>query len=147
MSKRDFIGGTKGGIVLEDVGGSFARFIRETPKLANQYRFDVVEKTAFAMANRMRALAPVGPDAPHIRENITHKRRGGMAMVGVLDGAEPAAPGSTASLADVALFNEYSPNKQPFMRPAAEAEAPYFVRRMTDAMQQLERDLSAGRMT
>lgn len=144
MGKRDFIGGVKGGIVLEDVGGSFARFLKETPRLARAYIHDAVEKTAFSLAGRIRHLAPVGPDAPHIKEAVTYQRRGQSALVGYLDATQPAAPGSNASIADVALYNEYKPNSQPFMRPAAEAEDADFRKRVTQAIQRMERDLSGG---
>jgi hypothetical protein len=143
MSRRDFIGGGKG-IVIEDVGGSFARFLKEAPRVARAALHDAVEKTAFALQQRMKAMAPVGPDAPHIRDAITYKRRGQRADVGLLDATQPAGPGSNATLADVGLFNEYAPNSQPFMRSAAEQEDRDFVRRVTDAMRQVERDLSGG---
>ncbi len=143
MGRRDFIGGGSG-IVLEDVGGSFARFLKECPKVAKAYIQDAVEKTAFALAQRMKTTAPVGPDAPHIRDAVTYRRRGQMAMVGFLDANQAAAPGSTATMPDVALFNEYAPNRQPFMRPAAEQEDRDFRKRVTAAIQRMERDLSGG---
>lgn len=141
MSARTKIGG---GFEIEDVGGSFRRFLNETPRIARAYLADAVKKTAFALQSRMEADAPVGPDAPHIKESITYTTRGQSAQVGYIDATEAAGPGNDASLADVALFNEYSPNHQPFMRPAAEAEASDFVRRITAAVQQVERDLSGG---
>jgi hypothetical protein len=143
MARGTFIGGGKG-IVIEDVGGSFAKFLKDAPRIARAHLHDAVEKTAFSMAQRMKALAPVGPDAPHIRDAITYKRRGQRAEVGLLDATQAAAHGSDWSLADVGLFNEYSPNRQPFMLPAAEQEDKDFVRRVTDAMQKVERDLSGG---
>lgn len=145
MGKRTFVGGGQG-IVIEDVDGSFQRFLTNAPKVARALLHDAVEKTAFALRNRMDATAPVGPDAPHIKEALTYKRRGMRAEVGILEteGVEPAAPGSTASMADVALYNEYRPNAQPFMLPAAEAETADFRKRTTDAIRQLERDLVGG---
>ncbi len=143
MAKRDFIGGGKG-FVIEDVGGSFAKFLREAPRVARAHLHDAVEKTALALQQRMRAMAPVGPDAPHIRDAISYLRRGQTAQVGLLEATQPAAPGSSATLAEVGLYNEYSPNKQPFMRPAADMEDRAFIRRVTDAVKQMERDLSGG---
>jgi hypothetical protein len=143
MARRDFIGGGKG-LFVEDVNGSFAKFLREAPRVARAYLHDAVEKSAFAVQQRMKSLAPVGPDAPHIREAITYRRRGQRADVGLLDATQPAAPGSSATLADVGLFNEYDPNRQPFMRPAAEQEDGPFIRRVIDAIKRVERDLSAG---
>ncbi len=89
-------------------------------------------------------MAPVGPDAPHIKDAVTYKQRGQMALVGFLDATQPAAPNSEASMADVALFNEYVPNGQPFMRPAAEQEDADFRKRVTQAIQKMDRDLSGG---
>ena len=134
-------------IHVEDVGGSFKRFLAAAPREARAYIHDAVEKTAFSLQQRMRALAPQGPEAPHIREAITYRRRGQRAEIGLLEdghGGEPAAPGSTATQAEVGLYNEYNPNAQPFMRPAAEAEDRDFTRRITDAMKQVERSLSGG---
>lgn len=143
MARTSVIGGGKG-FVIEDVGGSFERFKRDAPKIARQYVYDAVERTAFGLQQRMKAMAPVGPDAPHIRDRVTYKRRGATAQVGFIDATEPAAPGSDASIADVALYNEYDPNKQPFMLPAAQLESRDFLKRMTDALQRVDRDLSGG---
>ncbi len=143
MSRRTFIGGGKG-FVVEDVGGSFARFLKMAPKIGRAYLHDAIEKTAFSLQHRMKSMAPYGPDAPHIREAITYRRRGQRADVGLLDATQDAAPGSSASLGDVGLYNEYSPNRQPFMRPSAEQEDRPFIRRITDAVKQMERDLSGG---
>lgn len=143
MSKRDFIGGGKG-FIIEDVGGSFRRFLDSEKTIARAYLYDAVEKTAFALSLRMSAEAPVGTDEPHIRDNVTYKRRGMTAQVGFIDATQAAGPDNPASLADVALYNEYHPNVQPFMRPAAEAEAKDFIRRVEDAIRRVERDLSGG---
>jgi len=134
-------------IHVEDVGGSFKRFLKEAPREARAYIHDAVEKTAFSLQQRMKANVKVGPDAPHIRESISYKRRGQRAEIGLLDGQggeAQAAPGSSATQAEVGLYNEYNPNSQPFMRPAAEAENADFTRRIADAMKRVERDLSIG---
>jgi hypothetical protein len=141
MSARNVIGG---GVVLEDVGGSFARFLRDAPKEMRQQLQAAVKTTSFAMQQRMKAMAPVGPDAPHIRDAVTHSVRGLVGKVGFIDATAPAGPGNSASIGDVALYNEYSPNNQPFMRPSAEAESSDFVRRMKAAVTQAERSLSGG---
>ncbi len=132
-------------IQLEDVGGSFKAFLAKAPREARALLHDAVEKTAFSLQQRMKALAPIGPDAPHIRDAIRYVRRGQRAEVGLIDATEPAAPGSTATMAQVGLFNEYNPNTQPFMRPAAEAENVDFTKRVTKAIQQFEQNLSGGR--
>jgi hypothetical protein len=141
MGKRDLVGG---GFVVEDVGGSFKRFIDTAPKVVRLCIYDALDRTRFAMEQRMRATAPVGPDAPHIREHVTSTRRGLQAQVGFIEATQAAGPDNDASIADVALYNEYRPNKQPFMRPAAEAEASDYVKRMKAALFQAERDLSGG---
>lgn len=133
-----------GGFVIEDVGGSFARFMREAPKEMRKLLAGEVKATAFSLERRIAFKAPHGPDAPHIKERVTHKARGLSAQVGYIDATEPAAPGNPASIADVALYNEYRPNKQPFMRPAAEAEASDFVKRITVGIGKVERSLSGG---
>ena len=107
--------------VLEDVDGSFARFLRTAPREVRQALAAAVKKSAFAVGQRMKALAPVGPDAPHLREDVEVEARGLTARVGYLT-AKPAAPGSDATQPDVALYNEYAPNAQPFMRPAFDSQ-------------------------
>jgi hypothetical protein len=136
--------GEKVSITLEDVGGAFRRFQQEAPKVFRQVIYDALDRSAFAVAQRMRAEAPVGPDAPHIRDFVSWKRRGYVAQIGFIEVTELAAPGSDSTIPGVALFNEYSPNRQPFMRPAAEAELSDFQKRMRAAMEQAERDLSGG---
>ena len=58
-----------------------------------------------------------------------------MAEVGIFDDPDDVS---------VAIFNEYSPNKQPFMRPAAESEASAFLARATAAVQKIEQHFSQG---
>lgn len=141
MSKYDLIGG---GLTVEDVGGSFARFLKNAPKEMRKCMAGAVQATAFALAQRMKAKAPVGPDAPHIRDFVTSKSRGLYGRAGFIDATEQAGPNNPASIADVALYNEYRPNAQPFMKPAAEQESADFVKRMKVAMGLVERNLSGG---
>ena len=136
--------GEKVVITVEDVGGAFKRFQQEAPKVFRQVIYDALDRSAFALAQRMRAAAPVGPDAPHIRDFITTKRHGYVAQIGYIEATEPAGPDNDASVANVALFNEYRPNQQPFMRPSAEAELNDFQKRMRQALEQAERSLSGG---
>lgn len=130
-------------VEIEDVNGSFARLINEAPKKVRQFLSTAVFLTAGAVRRTMDANAPVGPDGEgltpfaHLKADIEHRGRSGglMAQVGIFDDPDQAA---------VALFNEYSPNRQPFMRPAAEAEARGFAVRATEALQQVERYFSQG---
>jgi hypothetical protein len=128
---------------VEDAGGSFRRLINESPKVARELLQDALDKTAFSLAQRMRSKAPVGPDAPHIKDHVTTAGRGLSRSVGYINATTAAGPVNKHSIASVALFNEYMPNQQPFMRPAAEAEGPDFAKRVTQAMQQLERHFKA----
>ena len=143
MARNTIVGGGAG-FLLEDVGGSFARFVREAPKDMRATVQAAVKTTCFALERRMAAAAPVGPDAPHIRNYVKHEVRGLNGRVGFIDATDAAAPGSDASIGDVALFNEYRPNAQAFMRPSAELESSDFVRRVRDAIRRTERDLSGG---
>jgi hypothetical protein len=130
-------------MVLEDVGGSFKRFLKNAvPTFRKQLASVAVKGTSQAIKTRMVADAPEGPEAPHLKDAIDIAQHGTMALIGILDGTQPAAPGSTATMAEVALYNEYSPNHQPFMRPAAEAENSAFTKRAANACQAAERDLS-----
>jgi hypothetical protein len=144
-------------IMIQDVGGSFKRFLEQAPEEARMLLNDAVEKTAFSMQQRMKANAPSGPNDPHIKETISYKRTGQKlkgnrfgAEIGLLDGrggddaADSRGGSSPATQAEVGLYNEYKPNGQPFMRPAAEAENRDFTRRVTDALKQVERKLSVG---
>lgn len=121
--------------VLEDVNGSFARFLRTAPKEFRQELAHVVKQTVFGVGQRMKANAPVGPDAPHIRNDVETTARGLGGKVGYLTNPDQAA---------VALYNEFRPNKQPFMRKSAEDEAGEFRARATKALQKAGRSLSSG---
>jgi hypothetical protein len=131
-----------------DVNKSFARFIQYASRGEARKRLNApVLLTADALAQRMKATAPVGPDDAHIRDAITFTQRGNSAAVGLLAqdfGGDSAGDGTGATMAEVALYNEYSPNKQPFMRAAAEADDGPFRRRIEDALQSIERALSSG---
>lgn len=136
MSKRDVIR-----VEVTDVGGRFAKLWGRAPREARLALQDPVKKTCFAMLGRMRVDVPVGPDSPHIKDALAQSVRGLLGRVGVIEGDQPSKPGSKTTLAQVALHNEYAPNKQPFMRPAAEKESIDFGRRATRALQGVERSL------
>lgn len=126
------------GVELVDVNGSWARFLKAAPKDVRSALSDAVAKTTFAVAQRMKAMAAVGPEAPHMRDAIEAqlpKRNGLSGKAGIFDNDTEA---------HVALYNEYRPNAQPFMRPAARDEDSDFKVRATKALQQAERSLSGG---
>lgn len=119
--------------MLEDVGGSWKRLVKVAPEVIRRnLEKTAVQATAQSAVARMRALAPVGPDAPHMRDFITYEMHGTMALIGVFDPEQ----------AMVALFNEYSPNHQPFMRQTAESESTAFTKRAEAALLAAERELT-----
>lgn len=125
-------------VTIVDVNGSFARFIREAPKVARVYLSAAVGTTTVAVTQRMKALAPVGPDAPHIKDDLASqlpKRHALVGRAGIFDNDEQA---------HIALYNEYRPNKQPFMLPAALDEENAFRARAIAALKQVETTLSGG---
>lgn len=129
-------------VALEDVGGSFAKFIKTAPDAVKLELQHAVRMSAFAVGQRMKAGAPVGPEAPHIRDDIQVRAgRGLTAQVGYFGGA-----GADNDQPHIALYNEFRPNRQPFMRPAASNESSDFTRRVTDALKRSERVLSASRL-
>lgn len=136
------------GVDVEDVGGNFASFVRGRGAKEARARLSVVVlATAASLARRMGQSAPVGPDAPHIAQTVTFKHRGLTAQVGYLAedfGGDPAGEGTTATIAEVALYNEFQPNAQPFMRPSAERESADYLRRAKEALASMERALSLG---
>lgn len=121
---------------IEDVNGSFARLIREAPKEARAYLSHAVATTTLAVKQRMTARVPV--DEGELRDALDvslPKRNSLRGLAGVLDDADQAA---------VAQYNEWSPNKQPFMRPAAQDEANDFKERAVRALKSMESALSTG---
>jgi hypothetical protein len=135
---------------VEDVGGHFERFLAECPKMVWEELRYAVNETASGVRYRMRANAPVGPDAPHIAQDIEaskarHKKKTGTvsAVVGYWT-PKQAGPNNQSTQAEVALYNEYKPNAQPFMRPAAEAEASEFAGSVRDALKRIAGNFTVG---
>jgi hypothetical protein len=124
---------------LEDVNGSFARFLREAPKEARADLSYAITVTTFAVEQRMKArvreIAYLTGDMYRAVESAPPRRQGLTGRAGILN-----APAE----AEVALFNEYSPNHQPFMRPSVDQEQKDFVRRVTAAVAQIDRDYGPG---
>jgi hypothetical protein len=132
-------------IGIEDVGGSFARFLKQAPKVARAEIAKAVAKTTEHLADEMFDNAPPRSDAPpHIKDDIDYESRGLSGKAGIIRGDEPSGS-EGATQGEVALFNEYAPNKQPFMRPAAEKEAPLFAKRVAEALGRVEKLLGGVR--
>jgi hypothetical protein len=120
---------------LEDVNGSFARFIDQAPKVARKYLATAVFLTTGRVYNRMEANAPVLDGDLKVALQFDTKGLSGRA--GILKGE------GENDMAHIALYNEFRPNEQAFMRPAAKAEQGGFVAAVTRALEQCERDLSS----
>jgi hypothetical protein len=123
-------------VEIEDIGGSFAKMLRDAPKLCRAYLSRAVTDTTLAVRDRMEKGVPV--DEGDLYEAIdvqVPKKTGLMGRAGVFNNPE---------LVSRALFNEYIPNKQPFMRPAALDESSAFEKRARRALAQLEAALGSG---
>jgi hypothetical protein len=158
MARNTFIGGTDGGFEVVDVNGSFARFLRQAPRIARRRIGSAVLSSAVRLTRGIAAEAPVGPEAPHLARTVTFKHRGLTAHVGYLAedfGGDEAGDnqkdwkGLAITNALVAMFNEYGvahhgkkPN--PFMRHAAERESSAFVKDVKEAIADMEKHLGGG---
>lgn len=134
-------------ITIEDVNGSFKRFVTEAPKLCRKVLGTAVFSTARAVLTRMEASAPFGPDGQgatpdeHIRLDLTETwapQHPLSARVGILN---------NDAQAHVALYNEYRPNQQPFMRSALFAEETAFKSRAIAALKSIEMQFNQGSRT
>jgi len=129
-------------VFIEDVGGSFAKFLRNAPKIMRAELKYAVNETAQGVESVMRSRAPQGPEAPHIRDDIETQ---GAAITKKYVTAKVGYFGGTGDDGDqehVALYNEYKPNAQPFMLPAAEDMANDFRDSVKDALQRMENGLA-----
>ena len=122
-------------IEIEDVGGSFARLIKQAPKEARAFLSQSVATTTTAVMQRMQAHVPV--DEGELKAAIEARLPKGVRLAGQAGVFEPEQ-------AEVALLNEYRPNKQPFMRPAAHAESEDFKQRCIRALKKMEAALTIG---
>lgn len=131
-------------IEIEDVGGRFKSLYARSRTEVRKYVAAAVAKTAEHLADEMFDNAPPRSDAPpHVKDDIDYESRGLSGKAGILRGNEPSGSEGTTQ-GEVALFNEYAPNKQPFMRPAAATEQPLFVKRVSDALVLVEKALGGG---
>lgn len=112
------------------------RALKTAPDLVKDLASDAVLKTAFATAQRARALVPVRTGA--LKAAITSAATATNGRVG-LSGGEAAFYWRF-----VEFGTRYMPAR-PFMRPAADAEADDYVARIRDIGPKLERDLATSR--
>jgi hypothetical protein len=128
---------------LVDLNGSFRRFYTQAPKVVRAALKGVVTKGADRLSDEMYDRAPPRSEAPpHVRDAIDVKQVGLSAKVGILNGEE--ASGTDATMGEVALFNEYAPNRQPYMLPAANATTRPLEDMARKALAKVEQELSVG---
>lgn len=109
------------------------RAIKEAPDLVRRHAEDTISKTTFSAAQRMRGTVRV--NTGQLKRSITTSVRG-------LSGRVLIAPEAFHW-----KFLEYGTVKMPaspFIRPAAEAEAPVYLQRMHDFVPKLERLWTGG---
>ncbi len=111
------------------------RAFAAAPELVKAAAADVVAKSAFAVAQRARSLAP----------SRTGRLRAG--IVSASSGLNGRVGTNSKDLFywRFVEFGTVKMGARPFFRPAAEAEADSYVRAMADIGPKLERDLSSGR--
>lgn len=131
---------------IVDVDGSLAKFIRQAPTVVRNECMAPVRGTSRAILRRMETKVQVGPEAPHLRDDLSAEVKGLGGRIGILEDVadKPAAPGSDATQGEVALYNEYRPDRQPFMGNSARAEADSFQDGVAKALQRAARNLSSG---
>jgi len=133
-------------VSLED-DGTFKRFLRNAmPTFRKTAREGVKATASGPVESKMRAYARVGPDAPHIKDDIeTHVDQYQSAQVGYLR-AEPAGGSDpNATQPDVALWQNWGAKQasgNAFMSRAADDSANEFKERMTKALREAERKLA-----
>lgn len=131
-------------VTLEDVGGTFKRFVTEAPKLVKALLGTAVFTTSRRVLGAMEANAPMdttgGGLTPgeHIKLDLEETWKASYplsAKIGIFN---------NDAQAHVALFNEYMPNEQPFMRPALKANEGLFLAEVTRALKNIERQFADG---
>lgn len=108
-----------------DAGGRTKRWISRA--------HDVLRKEVITRGTHPTAKSILGSmqdRAPRLTGAMASKLTVDGGVVGILDDSEAAS---------VALYNEFSPNHQPFMRPAARANESTLDQRATAALQSAER--------
>jgi len=112
------------------------RAFAAAPELVKVAAQDVVAKSAFAVAQRAKALVPVRTGK--LKAAIVSASTGLNGRIGVAD--------KSVFYWRFVEFGTVKQSAHPFFRPAAEAESDAFVRAMAAIGPRLERDLSAGRL-
>lgn len=127
-----------------DVGGRYAKLFVNAPKVVRRELGQAVAKATERVADEMFDRAPArSDDPPHVKDAIDYVSRGLNGRAGILDGGASAGKGD-ATMGEVALYNEFEPNEQPFARPGADAAAQPFADLATKALERAERSLAGG---
>jgi hypothetical protein len=142
-SKRQF------GVHVDD-DGSFKRFIKNAPQEARRAMFRAITATAGGVKTHVSSRAPVGPFAPHIKDDVDVRlskdsARTIWAKVGYLSKKPAGGTDAEATQPEVALWQEYGTRNQRgvhFMFGSAEDETRDYVSRMVKALRDAERRLA-----
>jgi hypothetical protein len=139
------------GVTVED-DGSFRRFIRKAPLEARRAMLQAITATAGGVRTGVKSRAPVGPDAPHIKDDVDvrigkESARTIWAKVGYLSEKPAGGSDPDATQPAVAFWQEYGRgrgSKRPtrFMFQSAESETGQYLSRMTKALRDAERRLA-----
>jgi hypothetical protein len=135
---------------LVDVRGSFRSFIKNSPRVLNKHVRQAIQKASSAAADRMKANARIGPDAPHIKDDIEIVITKGLSgKVGYLHPKPAGGSDPNATQPEVALYQEYGTKQargNQFMSRAAEGSQREFQAFLRSAIKDFERAMTVGDM-
>jgi hypothetical protein len=109
-----------------EIVNTFTKFAEKAPGVLRAKAVEAAQKTTPRVLARMEATAP------RLTGEMASKLTVDGGIVGIFDPEQAA----------VALYNEYSPNHQPFMRAAAQASVGDLVEAVTAGMQDAEAELT-----
>lgn len=124
-------------VVLVDVNGSCKRLFEEAPKKLKQFLGTAVFLTSSGVKRDMEAGAQLGPGGEGLTPDTHIKFE--IEWMGNPKALSQRVGVFTPGDADVALYNEYSPDHQPFMVPAAKNNSALLLKEATIALQKVER--------
>lgn len=110
-----------------DIFDTFTAFTERAPAVLRAAAYRGAHRTAPRVLARMQAAAP------RLTGAMAAKLTADGGLVGIFDDPEEAS---------VALFNEYSPNHQPFMRPALQSEGSGLIASVTEEVGAAEAELA-----
>jgi HK97 gp10 family phage protein len=119
---------------------SLQRALVRAPELVKTHAASAVAASAFAVAQRARALVPVA--SGDLKASIESASTGLSGRIGLVALGGPTGPSYYWRF--VEYGTKYVPAR-PFFRPAVESEREGFIDRMRKIGPTLERDLTSGR--